>query len=227
MTTSTHLRRCLPLVLLLAACPSDKGDSGGESTAAATDTTATGSATTATETSGREPTTGGCAPVSCDQCPAGCVGQLVCLGSQASCECDCEDPSATGAGESTGTLTGSTGATGTGGDSTGATGGTTGDPAIVCGGDMPVFPEFDRSCAATSDCALVLHQLDCCGSLAALGISADVARLFAAAEAVCRLQYPECDCAPKPTVADDGNSSPDTDAIAVTCLEGQCRSVVP
>ena len=92
---------------------------------------------------------------------------------------------------------------------------------------MPSFPEFDRSCAVTIDCALVLHQIDCCGSLAALGISADAAKLFAEAEAVCAMQYPQCDCLAKPTVADDGNSSPDNNAIAVSCVDGECRSFVP
>jgi len=92
---------------------------------------------------------------------------------------------------------------------------------------MPFFPEFDRSCAEPADCALVLHQVDCCGSLAALGISDDAAKLFSDAEAECMLQYPQCDCAAQPTVADDGSSTPDTNSIEVSCVDGQCRSFVP
>lgn len=229
MLCVTHLRPCLPLVLLLAACPAGKGNTTGDTTADTGDTAVTtATTTTASDSSGvasSEPTTGGCAPIPCDQCGDGCVGQLVCIGSQASCECDCEDPSTTSPSGSTSTSStaSSTDATG----STGSTGSTSGEPTIVCGGDMQVFPEFDRSCAVTMDCALVLHQIDCCGSLAALGISADAAKLFAEAESVCAMQYPQCDCLSKPTVADDGNSSPDNNAIAVSCVDGECRSFVP
>lgn len=208
MPASTHL----PLLLLLAACPAGKDNTDGEtmagtsetSEASATGTTA-GSDGAGTASSTSDATTGACAPVPCDQCEVGCVGHLVCIGSQATCECDCEDP----------------------GSPTTTTDATTGEPAIVCGGDMPYFPAFDRSCAATTDCALVLHQLDCCGSLAALGISGDAAPLFAAAEAECAMQYPDCDCLAQPTTADDGNSSPDINAIEVGCVDGQCRSFVP
>ena len=41
------------------------------------------------------------------------------------------------------------------------------------------------------------------------------------------MQYPGCGCAAQPTVADDGDSAPDVDAIAVACSDGQCRSFVP
>lgn len=226
MTTPTYLVPCL--VLLLAACPAGKGNTGGESTTDVTGTTAPSTSTTAgndtvvTESSATQDT-GGCAPIPCDECGPGCTAQLVCIGSQASCECDCEEVTGGGsvAGSTSAQESSSTGATGTTGT------GTTGAPAIVCGGDMPFFPEFDRSCAESADCALGFHQLDCCGSLAALGISAEAAKLFAEAEAECMLQYPQCDCATKPTVADDGNSSPDNNAIQVSCVDGQCRSFVP
>lgn len=210
----------LPLILLLAACPAEKGSTAGETTAdtrttsdATANGTTAGSHTTGTASSATEATTEGCAPIPCDQCGGGCVGHLVCIGSQSTCECDCEDPSSTGQSTSTGAAS--------------SAGPTTGEPAIVCGGDMPFFPAFDRSCAAPTDCALVLHQLDCCGSLAALGISGEAAPLFAEAEAECVMQYPGCDCLAKPTTADDGNSSPDLDAIEVGCVDGQCRSFVP
>jgi hypothetical protein len=230
MTTPTHLVPCL--ALLLAACPAGKGDTGGESTAAVTGTTDPSTSTTAVTESGATQDTGGCAPIPCDECGPGCTAQMVCIGSLASCECDCEDVTggATAA-ETTSTQSSSTTTTTTTTTTTGATGttgsDTTGAPAIVCGGDMPFFPEFDRTCAEPADCALGFHQVDCCGSLAALGISADAAKLFAEAEAECVMQYPQCDCLSKPTVADDGNSSPDNNAIQVGCIAGQCRSFVP
>lgn len=229
MTTPAYLVPCL--VHLLAACPTDKGATDGQSTAdttasAATDpSTSTTSNNTAVTDSSATQDTGGCAPIQCDECGAGCTAQMVCIGSQASCECDCEENTGGGSvAESTSVQDTGTGTS----DATATTGsGTTGAPAIVCGGDMPFFPEFDRSCAESADCALGFHQLDCCGSLAALGISAEAAKLFAEAEAECMLQYPQCDCATKPTVADDGNSSPDNNAIQVSCVDGQCRSFVP
>lgn len=236
MTTPTYRLSCL--VVLLAACPAGKGTTEGETTAdtagttgTATTSTTTSSATAVTESSATQDTSG-CAPIPCDACGAGCTGQMVCIGSQASCECDCEDPSSSSQGESTSVQESSTGVSGTTGSgttgsTTTGTSGTTGEPAIACGGDMPFFPEFDRSCAETADCALGFHQIDCCGSLAALGISADAAKLFADAEAECMMQYPQCDCAAKPTVADDGSSTPDNNVIGVSCVDSQCVSFVP
>ena len=228
---------CLTLALLLAACPAGKGTTtAGEASttvAAATDIGTTGttasSATAVTEGVATQDTDH-CEPVPCD-CPDGCTPHQVCDGSQASCQCDCEDVSSSG-GESTSTPGTSTSTTTSGdttsGDTTsGTTSGTTGEPAIACGGDDPYFPEFDRICGEMADCVLVFHQLDCCGSLAALGIDADAAELFAEAEAECVTQYPQCDCAPQPTVADDGSNTPDNGLIAVTCLNGLCLSFVP
>ena len=246
-----YRRPQLSFVLLLAACPAGKGtatagEAGttGTTVAAATDIGTTGttasSATAVTEGVATQDTDH-CEPVPCD-CPDGCTPHQVCDGSQASCQCDCEDVSSSG-GESTSTPGTSTSATTTG-DTTSATSsdtssgttsdttsdttsGTTGEPAIACGGDDPYFPEFDRICGEMADCVLVFHQLDCCGSLAALGIDADAAELFAEAEAECVTQYPQCDCAPQPTVADDGSNTPDNGLIAVTCLNGLCLSFVP
>lgn len=100
-------------------------------------------------------------------------------------------------------------------------------PEIACVDDPPKFPEFDESCAMAEDCAIVFHQIDCCGSQAAWGVNAEVSKAFAAAEAVCMMQYPQCDCPTLATVADDGNSSDDPALIEVQCNDGQCFTVVP
>ena len=100
-------------------------------------------------------------------------------------------------------------------------------PEIACTDDPPKFPEFDDSCAVPEDCAIVFHQIDCCGSQAAWGVNAEVAKAFGEAEAVCMMQYPQCDCPTEATVADDGNSAPDAALIEVQCNEGQCFTVVP
>ncbi len=100
-------------------------------------------------------------------------------------------------------------------------------PEIACVDDPPKFPEFDESCAVAEDCAIVFHQIDCCGSQAAWGVNTDVAKSFGEAEAVCMMQYPQCDCPTQPTIADDGNSAADAALIEVQCNDGQCFTVVP
>lgn len=240
-----HRLRLLPhlsLALLLAACPGGKATTEGDSaTATDTDTatTTTGGPVTgdpAVTTSSATQDTDSCQPIPCDGCPDGCIGQSVCNGAQASCVCECEGVTTgdvtgeTTSAPLTSTDTGTSAETSTGADTdtgTSDTTGTTGEPAIACGGDEPYFPEFDRSCSEPADCAVVFHQLDCCGSLAGLGISTEVAKDFAEAEAECAAQYPMCDCVAMPTVADDGSSTPDDSAIEVTCLDGQCISYLP
>lgn len=108
-----------------------------------------------------------------------------------------------------------------------ASSGTTGEPAIMCGGDDPFFPEFDRSCTVVDDCTFVFHQIDCCGSLLAWGLNGEAGKLFGEAEAECMAQYPACRCAPMPTIADDGKTVDDPSLLEVTCMEGECRTFVP
>jgi hypothetical protein len=99
---------------------------------------------------------------------------------------------------------------------------TTGEP-IMCPGE---FPSFDEACSVDEDCALVLHTIDCCGTELAWGIRADAVAAFEAAEAVCDGQYPACDCAPMPTLAEDGQTVMDASALAVACTMGACTSYV-
>jgi hypothetical protein len=104
-----------------------------------------------------------------------------------------------------------------------ATGGTTGDP-LQCN-DPLVFPDVDKVCVVDQDCALVLHQLNCCGSMAALGIDADDVDAFNQSEAACAADSPQCDCASVPTTAEDGQTEQDGE-IVVTCDSGICESEV-
>jgi hypothetical protein len=124
-------------------------------------------------------------------------------------------------GESTDSETASdtteTGATETSSDAT-----ETGEPG-VCPDEFPIF---DDSCSVNSDCALVLHTISCCGTNVAWGIAAGEVAAFDEVEAVCDSEYPECDCAPLPTVAEDGNSTEDQSALAVSCEMGACTSYV-
>ena len=115
----------------------------------------------------------------------------------------------------------------TAGDTT--TGDTTaGDTSVS---DVPVDPCEDigphnTACTEPSDCRLVFHQVDCCGSQEALGINESEATQYQQLENMCVASEPTCDCIPEETVAQDGNSGPGY-RIAVDCVGGQCESYVP
>lgn len=123
--------------------------------------------------------------------------------------------------------TGSGGAGAGGADAGGGAGATGGGGSAEIACDAGVFPEFGESCETEADCAIVLHQTDCCGTLVALGVRADEVHTFDIAEAVCEGQYPGCGCAAQPTTAEDGQIAPSDDAIAVRCDAGACATYVP
>lgn len=122
--------------------------------------------------------------------------------------------------ESTGDSTGDS--TTEGGDSTTTDGSETGEP-VMC---PETFPEFDKTCSLDSDCAVVLHMTDCCGTFVAWGITASEVEAFEAAETICESQYPGCGCAPQPTLAEDGNPVLDPATVLATCTMGACSSYV-
>jgi hypothetical protein len=98
---------------------------------------------------------------------------------------------------------------------------------VQCGAGGPgSFPTFDRTCAADSDCARVVHQINCCGSTQILGIAQSQQTAFTAAEMECESQYPGCGCAESPPIDQSGNASQSFDGsdITVSCLSGQCTS---
>ena len=128
---------------------------------------------------------------------------------------------------STGTGVTTGGSMDTSSGETGSSSGTTGEPAIMCGGEDPFFPSFDRSCTMPSDCTIVFHQIDCCGSLLAWGLNGEAGKPFGEAEGECQAQYPACRCAPMPTIADDGKTVDDPNLLEVDCMEGMCQTVVP
>lgn len=98
--------------------------------------------------------------------------------------------------------------------------------AISCGGQDPFFPTFAKTCAGPDDCALGVHQTDCCGNRVALGLAADQKAAFDAAEATCAAQYPHCGCPQGPIVAEDGLSAFDAADLRVDCVAGACLSSV-
>jgi hypothetical protein len=96
-----------------------------------------------------------------------------------------------------------------------------GDPCAAVGG-----LESSTACATDTDCELVFHQTDCCGTLAAWGIRKSAVGAFSAAETVCDGSYPACTCPPGPTTAQDGNTSASQDGILAACRSGTCTSYV-
>ncbi|MDH5490347.1 MAG: hypothetical protein OEY14_00080 [Myxococcales bacterium] len=86
-------------------------------------------------------------------------------------------------------------------------------------------PALDKSCTLASECVIVYHQLDCCGSELALGINAAAQPRAEILEAECRAMYPGCGCAAGPITAEDGNTGLPGD-FAPSCEGGQCRSVL-
>lgn len=184
------------------------GVGGTTTTGASSEPTTTGGVATVTSETHETHTTQApeCGDSGCGACQEGCVANDQCVDGEWQCGCDCDE---------------STGAGSTGSESTG-------DPnAIMCGGEDPQFPEFDRTCAVVRDCTVVFHQIDCCGTLVAWGLSGAAGKPFNEAETECVAQYPACDCAPMPTTADDGKSTEDPTQIMVGCIDGMCSSFVP
>jgi hypothetical protein len=97
---------------------------------------------------------------------------------------------------------------------------------LSCPVDMSSFPVFARDCAAPSDCAIALHQIDCCGTMAAHGIRADQVAAFNTAELACEAMFPGCGCASQPTQAEDGDNET-MGTILVGCEGSVCLTYVP
>jgi hypothetical protein len=97
---------------------------------------------------------------------------------------------------------------------------------IACSGDTIAFPKFAKECSGDEQCAIAKHQINCCGTKAAIGIQAAASEDFLAAEQVCEAQYPKCKCAVGPTQAEDGKTEQDG-AIQVHCAASQCATFVP
>ena len=137
-----------------------------------------------------------------------------------------------GSGASTdGSAGSSDGSAGSGG-SLGASDGGRADASIDAGDvrcvDTPaVFPKFDAACWDNTWCAIGFHQVDCCGNLFALGMLHPELERFAAAEKICKAQYPGCGCPTGPTTTDTGQTATDVSKIAVECRAGTCTTFVP
>lgn len=101
-----------------------------------------------------------------------------------------------------------------------------GGSPVVCAGGEPKFPPFDKSCSVDADCVTSLHQINCCGTLIAVGMNKAALPGFEAAEKTCQSQYPGCGCASMMTVAEDGVVVQKPEELVAHCAAGVCVSKV-
>src|SRR5262245_54415002 len=97
---------------------------------------------------------------------------------------------------------------------------------VQCTGMSGMFPTFDKTCAVAGDCAIGVHQTNCCGATIALGLTKAEQSRFAAAEAQCVAQYPACGCPATPTVAEDDRTPIAGQSIVVECQSRMCMTTV-
>jgi len=97
---------------------------------------------------------------------------------------------------------------------------------VMCTGATGIFPTFDKACAIADDCAIGVHQTNCCGATMAIGLVKAEQGRFAAAEKICVDQYPPCACPTTPTVAEDGRNPIAGQSIVVECQSRMCMTTV-
>jgi len=118
-------------------------------------------------------------------------------------------------------------ASGSGDGSSNGEGGNGGDGGSKEGGGQCTngqFPMFEKGCTSSDTCIVELHQIDCCGSLAAIGVNHSVKDQFDNAEKTWRASCPQCGCDPGQTKAESGMMC-DTSKIAVKCVMNSGMSV--
>jgi hypothetical protein len=106
-----------------------------------------------------------------------------------------------------------------------ADGGHVENDAGICTGWDSILMRVDKACETDSNCALVTHEIGCCGEQELVGVNAEEAPAFRALEAKCA-PFPSCPCVPLATAAEDGLGARvgSESLIAVKCDKGTCRS---
>src|SRR5215831_19683251 len=122
-----------------------------------------------------------------------------------------------------GSTTTGTGGTGGGGGGTGRGGAGGAAGATACA----EATALDRSCASDGDCVAVVHETNCCGGLAWIGIRKTQQAAFTALEAQCQASYPGCGCFDGRDGADDGSRIPANGMAAASCQAGTCKTYAP
>jgi hypothetical protein len=96
-----------------------------------------------------------------------------------------------------------------------------------CSGSSTIFNDVTKGCTVSAGCIVVEHQVDCCGSIVAVGINHASKDAFDADEKMWRASCPGCGCPARPTTAEDGKQVVDPGVVSATCTMGVCRSYVP
>lgn len=97
----------------------------------------------------------------------------------------------------------------------------------MCSASATLFSNIIKGCTIANGCIVVFHQIDCCGSKAAVGINHASKDAFDADEATWLATCPACGCASRPTFAEDGKTAAQMSDFKVACVNNQCRSYAP
>ncbi len=89
-----------------------------------------------------------------------------------------------------------------------------GDASLACG----FVATLNRVCTTDLDCAGDLHQINCCGTHAAIGMNVSEVASFSELEATCAASYPRCRCAVFPTQTDSGETLEVEGDLQVACV---------
>jgi hypothetical protein len=98
---------------------------------------------------------------------------------------------------------------------------------IACDFGATFVKQFDKSCGAPGDCAIVIFMADCCQTVLAAGVSQDEKDRFDAAWTACLEELDLCRCPAGPPQAEDGSTARSLEEILVDCKEGSCETYVP
>jgi hypothetical protein len=98
--------------------------------------------------------------------------------------------------------------------STGDSGSPDGGPSSKC----DFVGMLDDRCTMYSDCTFGVHQTDCCGNTAAVGLNHAERVRFDTLEPMCAASYPGCGCPAGPTHTDSGETALEASMIRVACV---------
>ena len=109
------------------------------------------------------------------------------------------------------------------------------DASLVCFDSSGDLDYSLKSCQSEADCVIEKHQVDCCGTILYVGVSASDAAQFGACEAAWTSTLPACGCASGQTKTEDGKvtyPNDDASAPAVHCTDftmsgGVCLTYTP
>ncbi len=104
-----------------------------------------------------------------------------------------------------------------------------GGPGADAGDPCAYVDAIDRTCSTDADCAIGLHQINCCGSSVMIGYRSTQTGV-PASESACMASYPGCGCPAMLPTTDSGETVTDTGAVQVACVTvgptAVCRTYV-